>query len=213
MKNLNLLILGGTGAGKTTLARYLLAMTPRAFVFDPADDYDDGAIFYDFEAAAEFFERNAREDFHLIYRGDRSTYEAWLDILYEAQRHMQLPPLGVFLEESSYYSTSHNITPLLDQIYTKGRRQRISIVTVTQRDTQVNPIIRSNSHVWITMRQRKFSTDVKETFTSDELEQIQNLETFTPLISEPVEGTHFMIDQPGLPVFEKWREIVGGELV
>lgn len=209
MKNLNLLILGATGAGKTSFARYLLSLTPRAFVFDPADDYDDGAIFYDFESALEFYQRNCRADYHLIYRGDRETYDAWLDILYESQRHMELPPVGVWLEESSYYSSSHTIGPLMDQIYTKGRRQRISVVTVTQRDTQIHTIIRANSHVWVTMRQRKFSTDVKEMFTPDELDRIPTLETFTPVSGAPIEGTHYIMDQPNYPLVESWRGIMG----
>lgn len=208
MKNLNVLILGQTGAGKTSLAKYLLARTPRAFVFDPRDDYDTSPAFYTYDAAAEFYRQNHALDFHLIYRGPPDTYVAWLDILFQTQRHHSDPPLAVFLEESSLYSDSHSIDKYLETIYTQGRRQRISIVTVTQRDTQINPIIRANSHVWISMRQRKFSTDVKQMFTPDELERMQRLSVFTPVSGDPVEGTHYLPDEPDFPLLERWRQIV-----
>lgn len=210
MRNLNPLICGMTGSGKTTLARVLLSLAPRAFVFDPADDYEDGAVFESFRPAFEFYERNAREDFHLIYRGPRDTYDAWLDILYKSQRYMELPPLAIFQEEASYYSSSHNIDEGLDQIYTKGRRQGISVVTVVQRDTQINPIIRANSQVWVAMQQKNFSSDMKSAFTLEEREQIQTLETFTPFVGEPIEGKHYLVDRIGFDLFGSWKRIQTG---
>lgn len=209
MNNLNIMVMGQTGAGKTSFAKWLLSFTPRAFLFDPLDDYEDGAIFYDFKEASDFWLSNLEADYHLIYRGERETYPAWLDMLYETQRRMDLPPLAIFMEESSFYSSSHVIPPELDAIYTKGRRQKISVVTVVQRDTQINPVIRAQSPLWVTMRQRKFSTDTKQLFTGEELDRIPNLETFTPVSGNPIEGTHYIPDQPDFPIREKWSEIMG----
>jgi hypothetical protein len=205
------MVMGMTGSWKTSLARYLLKITPRAFVFDPADDYDDGAIFYDQKTASDFYLENAERDYHLIYRGDQETFLAWLDVIYQSQRYMNLKPVGVFMEESSFYSTSHTIPKALDTIYTKGRRQRISVITVVQRDTQIHPLIRAQSPLWITMRQRKFSTDTKELFTSDELDRIPKLETFTPLLGAPIEGKHYIPDQPNFPLVESWSSLMRAE--
>lgn len=202
------MIMGQTGSGKTSLAKWLLGFTPRAFIFDPVDDYEDGAIFYDFEPASKFWLENISRDFHLIYRGERDTYEAWLDILYESQRNMDLPPLAIFMEEASFYSSSHKIPPLYERIYTMGRRQKISVVTVVQRDTQIAPVIRAQSPLWLTMRQRKFSTDTKELYTADELDRIPKLETFTPVTGEPIEGRHYIPDQPDFPIRESWSSIM-----
>lgn len=210
MNNLNVLIIGQTGAGKTSLAKYLLGLSPRAFVFDPRDDYDTAKPFYTFKDAADFYVKNHAKDFHLIYRGEQASFVAWLDILFRTQRKYSDPPLAVFLEESSLYSSSHKIDGFLERIYTQGRRQRINIVTVTQRDTQINPIIRANSHVWVSMRQRKFSSDVKELFTPDELERIGALEIFTPVSGEPLEGVHYVPDSPGFPLVEAWRKALTG---
>lgn len=211
MNNLNALILGQTGSGKTSLAKRLLEITPRAFIFDPQDDYENGGIFYDFRPAVDFYLENHARPFHLIYRGPLNTYVAWLDILFKGQRQFADAPLGIFLDESSLYSSSHSIDDMLERVYTQGRRQRISVVTVTQRDTQINPIIRANSHVWITMRQRKFSTDVKQIFTPAELDAAADLATFSPFTEgPPIEGKHYIIDPPEFPLFERWRDLNQG---
>jgi energy-coupling factor transporter ATP-binding protein EcfA2 len=208
LNNLNVLILGQTGSGKTSLAKHLLALTPRAFVFDPRDDYAHVAPFYGFRPAVDFYLEHHARDFHLVYRGEPETYVAWLDILFRAQRQYTDPPLGIFLEESSLYSSSHKIDTFLERAYTQGRRQRINIVTVVQRDTQIHPIIRANSHVWISLRQRKFSSDVKELYTADELDRISRLKTYMPGIGPPIEGTHYIPDQPDFPLVETWTKLV-----
>ena len=208
LNNANYLILGQTGAGKTSLAKFFLAHTPRAFVFDPRDDYDSAEPRYTFESALAFYAEHHASDFHLIYRGPESSYVAWLDILFKTQRNYSDPPLAIFLEESSLYSSSYKIDDYLERVYTQGRRQRINIITVTQRDTQIHPIIRANSHVWISLRQRKFSTDVKELFTADELERIAQLTTYTPVTGPPIEGTHYLPDQPGYPLLANWQKML-----
>lgn len=208
MNNLNALLIGQTGSGKTSFAKYLLGRTPRAFVFDPRDDYDSAPPFYEFKPALDFYARHHRRPFHLIYRGDPKTFVAWLDILFRVQRMHNDPPLGVFLEESSLYSSSHVIDQYLERIYTQGRRQRINIVTVTQRDTQIHPIIRANSHVWISLRQRKFSSDVKQVFTSDDLDKLPQLKTFTPMSGAPIEGVHYLSDIPDFPLVERWSSLL-----
>lgn len=208
MNNLNALILGQTGAGKTSLAKYLAKFTPRGFFFDPRDDYDHAPAYYNFQQAAAFYVENHARDFQLVYRGEQKTYVAWLDILFRTQRRYTDPPLAVFLEESSLYSSSHQIDDYLERIYTQGRRQRISIITVVQRDTQIHPIIRAQAHVWISLRQRKFSTDVKDVFPKEDLERMAHLQTYTPASGAPVEGKHYVIDPPGFPLVEAWRNIL-----
>lgn len=211
MNNLNVLILGQTGSGKTSLAKRLLDMTPRAFIFDPQDDYDHVAPFYSFRDAADFYIKHHARRFHLVYRGPLNSYVAWLDILFKTQRRYEDEPLGIFLDESSLYSSSHSIDDYLERVYTQGRRQRISVVTVTQRDTQINPIIRANSQVWVSMRQRKFSTDVKQIFTPAELDAAASLATYSPFTEGlPVEGKHFIMDPPEFPLFERWAELNQG---
>lgn len=211
MNNLNTLILGQTGSGKTSFAKRMAAITPRAFLFDPRDDYEHVPAYYDFASAAAFYAENHARPFHLVYRGPIDTYVAWLDLLFQGQRIEGDPPLGIFLEESSLYSSSYKIDDYLERVYTQGRRQQISVVTVTQRDTQIHPIIRANSHVWLSMRQRKFSSDVREIFTGEELDRITALERYTPMHENlPEEGKHYVIDPPDFPIFEKWADIMKG---
>lgn len=206
LKNLNTLIIGATGTGKTTFARRLLSLSPRAVVLDRMEEYDEGAVFYSFRESVEFFRGNLRDDFHIIYRGENQIeFFGWLDIIFQAQSLPDMPPIGVFLEEASFYSTSHELDPILENVVTKGRRRRISVVSVVQWEAQQNPVIRANSTLWIALRQVSFQADTKQRFSPGERDRIMALETLTPGV-EPVAGRHFVTHPPGLDPEAAWSE-------
>lgn len=208
MQTLNPLIVGQIGSGKTQFAKRLLSISPRAVVLDPSDDYEDGPIYTDFREAVEFFKKNLHSDYHLIYRFDpdnTAAFNAWLDLVFRSQRYLDLPPIALFLEESSYFSGARGeLNHYLSRVYTKGRKPKINIVTVVQRDTQINTIIRAQSHVWISLKQYKLSTDMKETFTKSQLDTIPNLEPLKPgMVAR--EGKHYVSAPPNFDIFGVWK--------
>lgn len=205
MNNTNVLITAMMGAGKTNMAKYLLSITPRAFVLDRKGEYEDGAIFTSFGECYQFFRQNMRKDWHIIFRGDTRSFIAWFDILYRAQHAYSLPPLGLFVEESSFFSTSHTIPREVEQVYTLGRAARINVVTVAQRDTQVNVLLRSQHHLWVALRQRVPGSDTREAFTKEDLELLPNLETLMPG-KVPKWGVHFVSDQGQIDLAESWTK-------
>ena len=206
MNNRNVVLIGMTGAGKTVYAKNMLAVTPRAVVLDIQGEYEDGEVFYDWRESVDFWRAHMAEDWHIIFRGeDRSEHLAWIDILTQAQndRDLGLPPIGLFVEESSYYSDTHVIPSVLDRVYTKGRHGRISVVTVVQRLTQIHPIIRDMSPVWISFRVRSAPGVLREKFPSEDLERLPYLETLIPNV-RPEYGKHFLTDTGEVDPLAGW---------
>lgn len=209
MNNTNIMLLGQTGAGKSNMSRYLLRQTPRAFVLDRKGEYDDGAVFTDFSECLAFFKEAMEKDsWHIIYfprdSEDVTTeFVAWLDILWTAQNEYDLPPLGLFIEEASFLSSTHNVDRAVEKIYTLGREPKISTVTISQRDTQINKLLRTQTHMWVSMRQRNPSSDVKEVFTSEDLEMLPKLKTLMPR-TVPKYGVHYLTDLGDMEVVSFW---------
>lgn len=201
-----------TGSGKSQFARRLLEVTPRALVIDQQAEYGDcGGVFTDYERSARFYLENLHKNFHIIFQGmDSDSIMAWLDTVYRVQmENKDAPPIGVFLDESSTLSDSHQIGPILANLYTRGRHARISVATLTQRITQINPIIRDQSHVWVSFRLRTFPTDVRQHFSPEDLDMLPNLETLTPGV-RPEYGKHYLTDAGDMDVLAQWKATVAG---
>lgn len=208
MNNTNIMVLGQTGAGKSNLSRYLLRLTPRAFILDRKGEYQDGAVFTDFSECLSFFKQHMEKDWHIIYHPRESSditmeFVAWMDILWAAQNEFDLPPLGLFIEEASFLSSTHNVEKSVEKIYTLGREPQISTVTISQRDTQINKLLRTQTHMWVTLRQRNPSSDVKEVFTSEDLEKMPKLKTLMPK-TVPKYGVHYLTDLGDVELGKFW---------
>ena len=209
MRNWNLVIMGMKGSGKSVLSKHLLSYAPRAIVLDRMGEYTDGAIFNDWRESVEFWRAHLAADWHIIFRGHNpAAHLAWIDVLTDAQLKaaemgQPLPPVALFVEESSFYSNTHNIGPILDALYTKGRHGYISVVSIVQRLTQIHPIIRDQSDEWITLRLRSFPSVVAERFTREDLERIPTLRTLTPDLT-PRYGVHYLTDSGESDIFGPW---------
>lgn len=210
-ENFNVLLIGMIGTGKTQMGLRFLARSPRALVLDRQSEYEGGAIFTDFRSATSFFLEHRRDNWQIVYQDmNPDAHLAWIDLLFECQMNEELPPVALFLDESSYYSTSHNVGAILDKLYTKGRHARISTFTTVQRMTQINPIIRDQSHVWISLRLKSFPSDMKERFSRADLERIPFLEDITPDVT-PTYGQHYLTDVGDYEFFEKWSRVLQGD--
>lgn len=204
MENRNYLILGMIGAGKTSLAKKLLAITPRAVVLDRKEEYNDGQIFYSFADSARYFAAHKNEDFHIIVRAQNPIeYFLWFELILAAQKNEGLPPVGFFVEESAIYSDSHSVPQVVEEVYTLGRVPQINIVTVAQRDTQVNPLLRDQSHVLIALRMHRPANRLGEDFRREELDRIPTLETIRP-DTMPEYDVHYLTNVGPLDIFADW---------
>lgn len=195
------------GSGKTQLSKRLLRLAPRAVVLDAAEEYEDGGIFqeHEFERALKFFRAYYYDNFHLIYRGPPEQMLAWMDIIFQAQSADPSRPLAIITDEASSYSSSHNLDSVLDNVYTKGRRAKINVVTIIQYSTQIHPIIRNGSHVWVALKNKKMSTDTRQQFTNEEMETIRTLQPIYP-DTNATEGVNYLVDED-VDLFRVWRDI------
>lgn len=209
MHNFSPYLIGQTGSGKSNLVRSeFLPLAPRAFVSDSQWEYEDGAIFYNFQKAVSFWQRNIDKDYHLIFRSEnRQEHVAFFDLITQSQLRMDLPPIAIIAEEASYDSKTHNIDEIIDTMYTKGRHGKINVLTVVQDPTQVHPIIRKMSHLWIVLRIMEASSPIRQKFSRESIEKMAELETILPN-TVPVCGTHYMTNHGCVKPdpFKRWYE-------
>lgn len=213
MRNRNLVLTGMPGSGKSVFTRSLVAVAPRVLILDRQAEYTDGAIYTDWRESVDFWRANLAADWHIIFRGDNpEAHLAWIDLMAEAQlADKSLPPVALILEESSYYSKTHYMDAVLDRVYTKGRHGRINIVSIVQRMTQIHPVIRDVSDVWVVFRSRTLPGVIAERFTSDDLDRIPRLEKLLPNV-EPKYGVHYLTDTGEDDILGPWaRSLVDSE--
>lgn len=187
------LIVAQTGAGKTNFAKLLASVTPRLIILDRKNEYD-GPVFDDFRELLDFLLEHPQEDFHAIFRDRRPlAHLGVMDMVAEMQEKEKLPPLAILAEESSYYSETNNISPIVNRAYTAGRHGQLSMMSVIQHPSQIHPIIRSSSDMWISLRMREVTSVMKEVFPKEDQKRIPLLKTLFPGTT-PVYGTHFLTD-------------------
>lgn len=200
MKPSHLLIVGGTGSGKTSLARILVDPLPRLLVFDSSEDTIWNTVatpFTDPGRAMDFVFDHAERDYQAVLRFRREeTYLPVLGALYELHRDHDLPPLVVVMEEASVWSETRDIPGELEAVATRGRKHGLVLVSIAQETTQLNPTIRRQAFLTVTLRQHTLPTDLKSQLTSSEERQVRQLATVDPY-TVPRAGEHFVTIPPG----------------
>lgn len=215
MRSANVLVCGKKEAGKTTLARHLLRHTRRAVVLDRL-----GHDYPSISRPCDTFEEFARAYRHLrdepawqlrLTAHETGDHLAAMRLVAHCQAQEDLEPVGVFMEEASFYSSTGNLPDVVDQVGSKGRHWGISVVTVTQRATQVHPLLFDNSDLLVCFRLRSFPQKLRQLLPPEDLEKIKRLEEIGPEDYRdgppvPEKGRHYLVDPPEVDVLERWRE-------
>lgn len=199
MKNYHLIILGKTGFGKTSMARMVAAVCPRLLVLDFDNDpiwNSIGTTIRSPTQAAQFFMDHWRDDFQVVLRFQEiADYYTYLQGVYYLQDKEDLGPLAIIMEEAGLFSGSYNIQEELENVIVRGRRKNISVVSIAQETTQINPTVRGQAATMVFFRMGRFSSDLKEQLNPEEMRTMQRLEALDPM-TRPEYGRHYVTVPP-----------------
>lgn len=206
------LIAGMTGCGKTTLVRYLLSLTARAIVFDPELEYDvPGAVTVDdLPAAMDAFERLRFRDFILIFRGENvEDFVLLLDLVMHSQETEPLGPILIVAEEASLFSTTLKMDETVHRIYNRGRKRRVSLLTVIQMDSDIHRVSKANSKVIVCMQANQVSVNFERYFKYEQIAGLHSVLENGVYTAKPVQGKHFLVYPPSVDLYAEWVRVFG----
>jgi hypothetical protein len=211
MKNLSTLLVGMTGAGKSTIVRVLLNYSARAIICDDQMEYGDvpGAVVaYEVDQAMQLFLSMRWKPFKLVCQFEEpDDYLKIMELAEHTQKVEAHGPLVIVWEEASTHSDTHHIPDIIATLYKKGRHRRISMLTIIQSDTDIHRITRKNSPVIVSLKQTELSGNMRAKFREDEVKALVSLrDEWTP---EPVQGRHFLVYPEGTDLYDIWWQYHG----
>lgn len=143
------LIFGKTGSGKSYLAKRILEPETRLIVFDPKEEYS-GLVVETFGEFLYYFEDEPRENFRIVCRfRDAEDYDR------AATACFALKNLTLVLEECELFLSSYDLNSTLpiNQIISHGRHDRISVVAIGRRPSEIPVRIRAQCTSIVTFKQ------------------------------------------------------------
>lgn len=132
-----IVIFGQTGSGKTTLAKKIIERHRRVVIFDSQEEYE-GFTVSSFDEFRDYLTDMYREDFTIVCR-----YRHEIDYQLTSEA---LPFIGnvlLVLEEAELYLTSWDRSNYLFPLISFGRHQRISLLAIGRRPSEIAAKLRS----------------------------------------------------------------------
>lgn len=171
-------VLGTRGTGKSTLARKISGAWPRKVIIDPINDWTEGLIvrsFNEFSLKLGQFKREEKRSFTIIFRfsPDDHNKEEILDEVLRLCFHFT--DLQVIIDEVQLFASPQYVSTYLKNILFLGRHKKVSLMAITQRPSQLNKNILSQSaHVFAGQLHEKNDLRVISDFLQIETEKIIN---------------------------------------
>lgn len=205
MRNAVITIVGQKGSGKTTFAKILAAMAKRIVIVDRLFEYEDGEIFTNYERSLEHIARHWRGEFRTVIRYTQDEHwTLFFDFLAKLAHKCPALPVSLLVEEADFFASPHAIEPTLDYLYRYGRHFRINLISVARGDTDLHRSMIQNSDAFVVFRCRRFSHEMRQRFTAEDLQTIRGLDTLTPG-AEPKQGKHYLVNPDDAKVSAIWK--------
>lgn len=140
-------LIGRSGCGKSYLGKEILALYPRAIIFDSLYEYGDlGNVHHSFESFSEDLLKNQKSDkFRTVVQFDiesantSTEFDEMMRISYYRGQVM------IFIDEVQNFSTVHLLPTWLRQVVLTGRHQGIGLIYTTQRPGELHKTLLSQS--------------------------------------------------------------------
>lgn len=143
------LVVGKTGYGKSRLVKESIRMLDRLVVFDVMNEYDQ---LKDIQLV------NSIDDFISLLKSAGQHGSIFVRVVLKSQDQYEtcfsacniVGNLTVVIEEISNFSSSHSLSPALEQLVRFGRHVDISLIGISQRFADIGLLLRNNFDVLVT---------------------------------------------------------------
>lgn len=181
MRNCAITIVGQKGAGKSQLSRRLVLKSARLITLDRLMEYDGTLVTSNPETAIDYLAHNWRGGFHLVtrFRSDTATGLFLRYLAVTAERCPTLP-ISLRVEEADFYSRPQGIEPALGHLYNYGRHASINLLAIARYDASLHQTMLNNADFLVALRMHKFSAEMREKFTAEQIRMIRGLKTIEP---------------------------------
>lgn len=206
MNNCVLTITGQKGSGKTTFAKSLVPLCPRRIVVDRLLEWENGQPFRKLDPAIDYlvthwFDRELAVTIRFRTDYEHTLFFEFLRTSLDIEAAPLPPPTLLCIEEIDFFARPNSIDPWLRDLYNYGRHWNLSLIGLVRRDTGTHPDVTGASDAIAAFRQHKFSADMRDKFTGEQLAQIMRLETLTPGVAAQ-NGKHYLTHPENSQIIE-----------
>ncbi|MFH0772551.1 MAG: AAA family ATPase [Candidatus Omnitrophota bacterium] len=192
MTNEIIVIFGRKGCGKTTLLKKIVSSNERVIFFDPTCQMTEGVLISDPQSLIGFLAINFHKKYRVIYQPDKgkpinSVLTEDKDETDYIERHFGavcqivncLYDVFFAVDEVDTVSDSSKCPDSFRSIIARGRHNKISLITTTQRPPQTPRMLTSQADVFISFQQHE-PNDIKylQSFFGDKSQELKDLEKF-----------------------------------
>lgn len=172
-------IVGKRECGKSYLARKINDLFPRSVIIDPACDWTNGEIVNSFDSFSNKlinFKNNNKKEFKLIFQfnPDQKNKEEHLNHVLRLCYHFG--NIQVVIDEVQLFTNPHYMPEYLKNLLFIGRHKGISVMAITQRPSQLNKsILSQSSHVYVGQLHEKNDLKSVSNFLNEETDKLIQL--------------------------------------
>lgn len=179
----HLLVLGETGAGKSSLAKALVPYYSRVLVLDRHWEYTEEmgfAVVNGFDAFADIVTDNPRAAWRISFRTDNDAeWGAVIALAYTLQKELvrageNPAKLLIVVEEIGLLSSPHKLPQWLGNLWNYGRHYNITAVGICRVDTETHSVLRLNSTL-VFFRSSEITSKVARGIDQDMIAGLANL--------------------------------------
>jgi len=135
------LIFGKRGSGKSELAKILIQVPKRLFIYDTIGEYTSGVIITDLKQLNEYWPKIHRSNFRIIYQpvDPEGDFDSICRVVASCE------DLTFVVEELDRFARPLAMSLAFKEIVQRGRHHRVELIGITQRPHGIDKLLTSQS--------------------------------------------------------------------